>query len=299
MFLSSHMDGTSSRKDPLTMSVRQKIMMARKIIIDNDFVPCEETTFTDPDLELPRTAVVMDMDYITKVVESHKDCYPVYAKMPFDLVFIESGLTGVLLEKIDDNSFSVLNLNLFSKTNPTSLDNECAAIPVLKAKVTNGDLSSMTPIIFNKKAFEKLTTDYTQRQAKNILSSNGQALHVQAFIALEVLVYLNTINHHVQIYKPTSKEVAHIPKPLHPKFEYWILDIFRDKKPVTSLAELPYAGAKDNEGRRQYRAHLVRGHYKTIRGKLYWWNAFTRCRKNAETAGVIEKDYHIVGKLAL
>ncbi len=105
-------------------------------------------------------------------------------------------------------------------------------------------------------------------------------------------MFMNAVNSNVTEYKPHKSELKKIPKVLHPKFEYKILDIFRTREKYESLGDVLTSISKVEENRSK-RAHLVRGHFKTINGRLFWWNHFMRNRKNKEEVGYIKKDYYL------
>lgn len=294
-FLTVSPSGKASPRSPVTIETKQKVMMARKVIIDDHFVPYEITHYRDPIIGGIRPVLTLQSSYMEGTVKKHCELYTTYAKMPVDLMVIESNRHCLLLEKIDDKSFTILNLNM-SAFDVTTLVNDFAFISIVKTKITNSSVLEIEPLLYNSEARDYLARKYSAEQMKEVGEQMIQTSNFSVFLALEVLLYMNTVNKEVKIYKPTKNELKFISKPLHSKFEYWILDIFRNKKMPEKLSDLPGETNDDNAVRTQYRSHLVRGHHKKVKGKLYWWNSFTRCRKNAETVGVIEKDYRLNDK---
>jgi hypothetical protein len=115
----------------------------------------------------------------------------------------------------------------------------------------------------------------------------------QVMMVMECMLFANVANTRTPVYNPTKRELKAIPKVLQPRFTYRVLDIFRDRKEYQSMEDVESLFNRSEESVQHRRAHLVRGHFKTIRGKLYWWNTFMRNRKNLESHGVVEKDYQL------
>jgi carotenoid cleavage dioxygenase-like enzyme len=120
-----------------------------------------------------------------------------------------------------------------------------------------------------------------------------QTAKVLTWLVCETLTFLNCKNVARHHYVPKKSENADLPAVLLPKFTYHVLDVFRERKEYVSMEEI-----RDHlwapRTNRQSRATLVRGHFKNIRGTLWWWNAHMRNKKNATTVGVVVKDYNLV-----
>lgn len=131
----------------------------------------------------------------------------------------------------------------------------------------------------------------TVEGAMDVLRLTGsQAMDVLG----EVLLFLNASNSRITKYQVKKKEMPKAPKPFLPKYEYRILDLYRTKTEYQSLEEVEEFLTPSDKVKLQRRAHLVRGHFKTRNGKLFWWNAFLRNRKNIDSMGVVDKDYQLV-----
>lgn len=78
-----------------------------------------------------------------------------------------------------------------------------------------------------------------------------------------------------------------------PQYIYRVLDIWRDRKQFVSLQDIKSFLSPPEEERRKQRAGLVRGHFKIRQTGLFWWDMFMRNSRNAQTVGVIDKDYSL------
>jgi len=110
------------------------------------------------------------------------------------------------------------------------------------------------------------------------------------WVAAETVLMINTQNVRRILYQPTRRENGNLPPVFHKKMVYHVLDIPRERTVYTSLAEIDSELWKP-KGERKTRAHLVKAHYKTIRGVLYRWSSFVRNRKYADELGFVKKDY--------
>lgn len=147
-----------------------------------------------------------------------------------------------------------------------------------------------------KKTFEPVISvpnDVTSSALKT--SQHYDQLLVEAgllcFNILEFLLRLNASNAKTKVYKPTPKELEVVPANMRKSYLYHILDLHfsKEKMEFNSLADI--AQYQDRKLTTKSREHLVRGHFKRVKGKLLWWNSFVRCR-NSES-GIVDKDYRV------
>ena len=77
------------------------------------------------------------------------------------------------------------------------------------------------------------------------------------------------------------------------KFEYKIVDLFREKKGFGSMDDIQEFMRRASFTSSDRRAHIVEGHWKKIKGEFYWWSHHMRCRKNYHTLGFVDKQYEL------
>jgi hypothetical protein len=103
------------------------------------------------------------------------------------------------------------------------------------------------------------------------------------------LLHINSRNTQIHNFKPKCFELTNNTK-LTKKdlsyFEYKILDIYRTVPSIKSVSDIK----KCNDENRNIAKHTVRGHFKNIKGTLYWWSSHTRNKHSKRT---ISKDYII------
>lgn len=138
---------------------------------------------------------------------------------------------------------------------------------------------------------EQTKKDEHAKQLENLL----RRAIVFGWIACDVLTLMNCRNIHQIVYKPSRRELAHLPKVLQPSFVYHMLNIQRTKKVYTSLDALT-DDAFTREAKTNAKAHVVRGHFKETKTGLFWWNSFLRNNQNRATAGFVDKTYRIENK---
>ncbi|MNU19536.1 hypothetical protein D3C71_77650 [compost metagenome] len=138
---------------------------------------------------------------------------------------------------------------------------------------------------------ERSMLDENAKQLENLL----RRVIIFGWIACDVLTLMNCRNIQQIAYKPSRRELAHLPKVLQPSFVYHMLNIQRTKKVYTSLDMLT-DDAFTRETKTNAKAHVVRGHFKETKTGLFWWNSFLRNNKNRETVGFVDKVYRIENK---
>lgn len=112
--------------------------------------------------------------------------------------------------------------------------------------------------------------------------------------AAEMLMFIHTKNITVHKYATRKKDFSSpVSKQLLAKFEYRILDIFRERESINNAKEIEDFMENSFRFAEERRAHMVAGHWKTIKGQIYWWSDHMRCRKNIDDVGYVAKDYRI------
>lgn len=214
--------------------------------------------------------------------------YGQYAKLPFSSVFLENDSGGYLLRKRfdQDNAWDVRVVNCIEG------DGYC----VMPMAFTIWPGEALPNGLIRGERLDSPLTRYIPRgpnpEVADILFT------CYAFHIAEVLLFLNITNAPLKHYKLSKKEAVDIPQPLRKHYEYHILDLYRQSDSFDKLSAVEYIAGVDflQSSSRPSRAHMVRGHFKEIKGKLYWWNPFMRNRKNMDTIGVVDKDYQIKTK---
>lgn len=105
---------------------------------------------------------------------------------------------------------------------------------------------------------------------------------------LYALMLMNTKNVGTTIVTPSKKENAMVPKPLLPYYSYHVLNVDRAMREAVTLEDVDKVHRSINQTER--RMHLVRGHFKNLRGNLHWWSPHMR---NKHSEKVISKDYQL------
>lgn len=247
--------------------LRLKIMMATKFIIPSEFI---DLTGTD---NSKISSLIDNTDLTTK----RKQLYRIYAKLPFPTIFIENDNLGILAEQWGDG----WKLSVVSRSD--KFLSACGLLPFKSiCQFTDGEECLK---------YSAEVNDSTYRH-----DSNGHVDNLcRTFVVVvcEILLFLNVKNTTIQKYIPTKKENSVIPKKMLPFYEYCILDVFRDRPIYTSLKSIEEDLSISDSEKIHRRAHLVTGHFKTLKTGLFWWNSFVRCRKNKDTIGSVDKDYRL------
>lgn len=202
-----------------------------------------------------------------------------HAKLPFDSIFIENSTGGILLRKFDESIvFTVVNADGSLHPWQGIFNDE-----LWSRGKTNGLLTT------------SIYREFLAQQPSKAIPGKDQSQELvevsrtYIFLIMNALLYINTKNISLVPYRMSNHEASKkIPDSYRERFVYYVLDIFHNKKEYRSLEDVEtYASVELTEMRR---AHMVRGHFKTIRGVLYWWNSFLRCKKGN---GMIAKDYAV------
>lgn len=205
--------------------------------------------------------------------------YKLYAMPPFNLLFIENESGGVLIEKMSD-------------------DGDWSGTYI----ASNGMVAVVKPIYRRTKTLldqQAMDIDFLVDPSRVPMEEEDvMFMQLTLYAYAEALLFLNVPNVRIHQYKPSRKENAMVPKSLLPWYEYKVLDVFREKEQYSSMKEIEDFAKEASKEKMERRMHIVRGHFKELRkgrpdARLVWWSAFTRCRKNLETVGIIDKDYHL------
>ena len=127
------------------------------------------------------------------------------------------------------------------------------------------------------------------------LKDVAYSLNCNALSACELMLMINVANTRIHTYKPTAKELTGVPKVLQPHYSYRLVDLFRERDRYNSLDEMVNDVYQSEKVALERRAHVVRGHFKEKNEKLFWWSPHVRCKKNAQTLGIVDKDYVVHG----
>lgn len=250
-----------------SFDIRMKVIRSTKVIVGPELWrqdPYENQAMA----EGPPDDITMQLD--KKSAKQYKQ----YTKLPFHLMFLETPEGGLLVEKNSkDDGFSVQTIlpgGLLAPMKVSFPENLIDDLDRLHCSAL------MHPIHFRALGFKAVTV-----------------FLLQAVKVLQVLLFMNATNVVQHRYLPTKKENSMVQKPLLPFYEYRVIDVFREKKEYKSLQEI-FDYSNENSASIQRRAHMVRGHFKSLHGKLHWWNPFMRCRKNVEEVGYIKKEYNLI-----
>lgn len=269
--------------------MRQDIIKAAKIVVGFDIL-----NLTVKPTEANFSEHVWGKKVVTEEFkQSKREQYAKFARMPFNVVFIENYTGGHLVRRNADGvtwtQTPVIRAGGIDGGKEVAL---VMAQDFVVDPTKFGDDGFISTRMIPSKTFESAA----QRGDPAILRST--ALFYATQVA-ESLLFLNVKNAEPQRYKlsKTDTKGIVIPKVFAPYCDYRVLDIYRKNAPIKSLEDLlgrVVRQAKDfAEGRADSRAHLVRGHFKNVHGGLYWWNPFMRNRHRLETHGFADKDYNL------
>ena len=253
---------------------RGKIMKATKFVIPGELIDLSGTTKES----IFKLLEINSVDQFSKAAEKKFPYYLQYCKMPFSSILLENDTAAYYLEETSDGHISFILIDGSKGTVHPVVNvaywwlDESGAI---KHKITLLADPAMSK-------YEKALEQYSLRVGMYWLQIS------------EILLFINTKNVTKHNYKPTQKELSKVPKNFRSFYDYHVLDIFHEVNGYTSLAGISEQLLVSQKNVIERRAHLVRGHYKTLKTGLFWWSPHARCRKNAETIGVIEKDYQLV-----
>jgi hypothetical protein len=269
------------------IDMRLKIMRSTKIIVGTEFVEiddlgaCPNQEFSDG-RPIGYVAGEMSKGELTKHnkdIDRRYALYIKYCKMPMPIITIESSKGMYLAEKIGEDRIRLTVITPQGEIMPTVM-----YIHMDKLGPTNNMVADFDHWFLS----EMFMDAFAQNPKFKEVMAMIQGLHMAKF--LDALLHFNVANSRIHKYCLTKREAAKIPKAMVPKYEYHIVDVWRERTTYHSLREVEEFTERNTE---QRKAHFVIGHYKEISGKLWWWNPFVRNRKNADTVGVVIKDYRL------
>jgi hypothetical protein len=294
--------------------LKVKILNSIKFLVPENIAPIDRVGYI-------HGSEIIGKELTKKNVEEKRSLYHEYGKLPFNSIFIENEGGGILIERaIHKNITSYKKVD--GEAIPTMESFDTMIVHVDKKGIIHplrylintdnsfidGTESSKdifpTPICYYATKAEidiaTLVSDTIMRDNHQVIDPDFDLMNTIGTgiisIVYEVLLFIHAVNADVVKYTPQKFELKSVPKVLHPKYEYRILDINRTKKEYESLDSV-LKFIRDGDGDKlDRRAHLVRGHFKRKNGKLFWWNAFLRNKKNIDDVGIVDKDYQLVNK---
>lgn len=281
------------------LEIRKKILAATKIIAPKEIFDFSVDAYTQMRRQWGNEENISDAKRMKRI-----DLYRRYVKMPFEMLFIENGEEGMLVEHGSFTNGTADTQVYEFKLTSISCYGYVQAMRVLAHMLDVDDprphshaadcIMSQADVNTTYRAIEHeyatkmgvaIDQEYFNIHLFNVMNAAIQTV-------FETLLFMNVSNSELHLYRPSRKEKEKIPKVFHPYLEYHVLDIYRTKKVYKSLEDIEVAlNPSDDIALR--RAHLVRGHFKSIRGRLFWWNPFMRNAKNIATAGFVDKDYNL------
>lgn len=217
-------------------------------------------------------------------VQKRLDLYAVYSRLPFPNVVVENDTGLLLFISKKPLCWSMYSLFADGKVAPGYFEVQCSH--------AGGDIKTTTHCVASEDDFNKQFGDDKFSGWEQELKSS---LGFMFLISMEILLFINVQNiKHVK-YVPTKKENAMVPKPLQPKYTYHVLDLFKQKKVYASLEDIKEDLCKPRNATALRRTVLVRGHFKKRKTGIFFWDHYTRNKHNAETHGIVDKDYLVHG----
>lgn len=272
-------------------------MMATKIIVPIEIMHLEMEY-------MERMALLYGENWTNDSIVKKKDQYIDFVRMPFNSILLEneSGALYVRKEMTShpnrDNHYPIIvthiaptgfvspiHVGLVLPEDSDEMFTHCTLVP-------NEARDALTEV-YLRSILKKYPKATLEEQGEMIDEVRTAFQDVTVYTVLEVLLFMNVRNVEQVIYKLARKEKEGIQKSLLPFYEYRVLDIYKTRKEYKSLATLLEDVGKSTKQATHRRTHLVRGHFKNIHGKLFWWNPFMRNKSNILTHGVVEKDYRL------
>jgi hypothetical protein len=223
--------------------------------------------------------------------ENKHQQYAQFARLPFNVIFIENATGGHLVRRNPDG-ITWTQTGLFHVFDYEK--NISFAMALAQDLVVDPRRVDKDGFIWAEPIHSEPFKAVAKRGSGEIMRSQ---IRVYASQVAEVLLFLNVKNTQPQRYKAKKSDFKNgeIPRIYEPYVDYHVLDIYRKNPPIESLDDLAerVIGQIKRPLLTESRAHLVRGHFKTIHGSLFWWNPFMRNRHRLETHGFADKDYNL------
>lgn len=210
------------------------------------------------------------------------DLYSKKCRLPFPVIVIENDTGLLLIIQKNPSCWNVYNVR--------SNGQVCSAFLTIQFPSDDSEIGLFVEYFMSEETIVKL---YGYEQTVNFKQALATNLGILFVAVMEILLFMNAQNiKHVK-YVLTKKENAPVAKVLQPKYTYHILDLFKQKKVYTSLEDIKDDLCKSRPASLLRRAVLVRGHFKQRKTGLFFWDFHTRNKHNAETHGVVDKDYRV------
>lgn len=274
------------------VDIRVKIMHAEKFIVGTDQLSAsnsltEMTSLYDEHVGLQK-----------RNLEQRVEIYNKFAKLPYPTIFLENNFCGILIETTKHNTITITNVTSGETLIQHLRYTDAKQIANLNKHASVGVSTFEAPLYDGSiNPFCTVKLHLHSKMAEEMFNSVKDDIMLRTKLLLlqlgEVLLFLNVTNKKVNKYKLNKQEVVKIPKPLINKYEYHILDVYRDHAPYVDQNDIEKQMFYTTHEARERRAHFVRGHFKERATGLYWWNAFMRNARNAKK-GFVDKDYLLI-----
>jgi len=265
---------------PLAFEVRLQIMQASKFVVPTELI----------NLMVPYILAKEDKYWSDETQPDWENAiarYREFSKLPFDSVFLENMGGGYLVSRHPNAENAWIVRTVYN------VDGVGAQLSPVRFAVYLNDVTednfTRTEILGDKWVGSVNATPPKDAELSKRIRQ------ITIWNIAETLLFLNVRNTVTHFYRPGKNELKDIVKPLHRFYDYRVIDIYRERikyQRLDEIVEFAQDNDRANKGK-AHRAHMVRGHFKTKGGKLYWWNAFMRNRRNITTSGVVEKDYKL------
>lgn len=286
--------------DGSVSSFRRKIMMSTKVIVPVEIMSVGSEYGEQMGLLFGKNWQDTEEG---SVVDRKIDQYLDFAKMPFDSLLFENG-TGALFVRKESHLpeyegdtpvviTHITHTGFVSPVHVVAMFDNTGGSSITHCVMVAEELRPCVTAIYTKDIERRYPGASLELQQELIKEVRDAFQQMTLYTVLEVLLFMNVRNIEQVIYRLNRRERLKIQKSILPFYEYRILNIYRERREYKSLEVLADQFNRTKCESINRRAHLVRGHFKRIRGKLFWWNPFMRNAKNITTAGVVEKDYHL------
>jgi len=208
--------------------------------------------------------------------------YNGYCRLPFPGIVIENDTVLLLLISKKPLCWNVYSVYPDGSVGPSYV--------LIELSDDGGDIKVFVEYFMSDEVIRKIYGDEETIRKKDKMKNSSSILFL---VVMEILLFMNVRNVKQTKYVPTKKENTCVPKPLQSKYTYHILDLFKQKNTYTSLEEIKNDLCKPRAATALRRAVLVRGHFKQRRTGLFFWDFHTRNKHNAETHGIVDKDYRV------
>lgn len=265
------------------MELRQRILQSVKVLVGMDLLDLHTQMTMEESLRK-----LMKSDKGVSQVYKRRPYWKKFAKPPFPTMLLENE-TGALLVLSPPDAIGIYIVMIRSDGTVTpwaaSLKPEEIEEDLEPAKRDGSFIEKGVQMYIGQKwPVEMEEQLFQEKRAGSVLLG---------YMVYEILLFFNTKNITRHVYTPQKKEMGAVPRVLHPSYVYRVLDVYRDRKEFTSMADIKEFLNPPDHVILARRAGLVRGHFKERTTGVFWWDMFVRNKKNAETVGVVDKDYSL------